>query len=62
MGRHSHQGLLLALDYPRATTFNLSDEQAVRKLVVWLENVKVGVCVCGGVPADRATAPASQVT
>lgn len=43
------QTLLLALDYPRAQTFNQSDEQAVRKLVVWLENVKVW-CWCGWMP------------
>lgn len=35
------QALLLAMGYPRAQSFNQSDEQAIRKLAVWLENVKV---------------------
>jgi hypothetical protein len=39
------KALLLALGYPRAQTFNHADPQSVRNLVVWLENVKVCVCV-----------------
>lgn len=36
-----HQAILHALGYPRAQTFNQTDSQALRNLVVWLENVKV---------------------
>lgn len=36
-----HQALLQALGYPRAQTFSATDNQALRNLVVWLENVKV---------------------
>lgn len=35
------KALLLALGYPRTQTFNHSDSQALRNMVVWLENVKV---------------------
>lgn len=36
-----HQAILHALGYPRAQTFSQTDSQALRNLVVWLENVKI---------------------
>lgn len=35
------QLLLAALAYPHAEAFDLSDDVSFRKLVVWLENMKI---------------------